>query len=275
MNLPKSELSVAADFIRAQRPDFQPSLGLVLGSGLGGVVDAITILEAIPYEQIPSFPRSTVEGHQGRLVLGTLEGVAVAVMQGRVHLYEGYPPQQVIFPVRVLSALGVKTLIVTNAAGSVNPVFEAMELMVLRDHLNLTGTNGLLGPNDATLGPRFPDMSAAYDPVLRQMAHEVAQEQGIVLREGVYAGLLGPSYETPAEVRMLGILGADAVGMSTVLEVIAARHAGMRVLGLSAISNKGAGLSPTPLSHDEVKAAGDAMQSMTTKLIRGVVARLA
>jgi purine-nucleoside phosphorylase len=268
-------LGRAVDFIRATVSELVPRVGIVLGSGLGGLVDAIDQEGSIAYTDIPGFPASTVEGHGGQLVIGHLAGLPVAVMQGRVHMYEGYSPQAVVFPVRVLVRLGATALVITNAAGGVNPDFEERELMVIRDHLNLTGRNPLVGPNDLALGPRFPDMSDAYDPELRQLAHEVAEEQGLRLREGVYAGLLGPSYETPAEVRMLGILGADAVGMSTVTEVIAARHMGARVLGISCISNKGAGLSSHPLSHDEVKAAGQAVQAQMIGLIQGVAASLA
>jgi purine-nucleoside phosphorylase len=201
--------------------------------------------------------------------------VPVAVMQGRVHLYEGYPVHAVVFPTRVLVALGANPLIITNAAGCLNLAFQPREIMMLTDHLNLTGTNPLLGPNDPSLGPRFPDLSVAYDLELRAMAKHVAAERGVTLREGVYAGLLGPSYETPAEVRMLKTLGADAVGMSTVLETIAARHMGARVLGFSCLSNLAAGISPVPLTHEEVKEAADAVAADLAALVRGVVARLA
>lgn len=265
----------AVDFIRQSISPLVPRVGIVLGSGLGALVDVVDTEAVVPYGDIPGFPRSTVEGHSGKLVLGTLGGLPVAVMAGRVHLYEGYSPQAVVFPVRVLVRLGASTLIVTNAAGSVNPEFDEREIMLISDHLNMTGTNPLHGPNDLALGPRFPDMSDTYDPELRQIARGVAEERGLHLREGVYAGLLGPSYETPAEVRMLGVLGADAVGMSTVAEVIAARHMGARILGISCISNKGAGLSSHPLSHEEVKASGRALQDQVIALIRGVVENLA
>lgn len=261
----------AVDFVRARLPGFRPQLGVVLGSGLGGFAAALKELHAVPYAEIPGFPRSTVEGHSGRLVLAEHRGIPVVVMQGRVHLYEGYSAQAVVFPVRVLVRLGAGQLIVTNAAGSVNPAYDEREVMLISDHLNLTGHNALYGPNDASLGPRFPDMSEAYDRALRATARKVAEGLGLKVQEGVYAGLLGPSYETPAEIRMLGRLGADAVGMSTVNEVIAARHLGAKVLGISAISNKGAGLSKGPLSHEEVKAAGDAMQSALTSLLLGFI----
>ncbi|MBK6684828.1 MAG: purine-nucleoside phosphorylase [Deltaproteobacteria bacterium] len=261
----------AVAFVRSRLAGFVPRIGVVLGSGLGGFASALTERAAISYADIPGFPRSTVEGHSGRLLLAEHQGVPLVVMQGRVHLYEGYPAQAVVFPVRVLVRLGAQILIVTNAAGSVNPAYDEREVMLLTDHLNLTGTNALYGPNEATFGPRFPDMSEAYDRGLREKAKGVAGRLGLKVQEGVYAGLLGPSYETPAEIRMLGRLGADAVGMSTVNEVIAARHLGAKVLGISAISNKGAGLSKGPLSHDEVKAAGDAMQSSLTGLLLGTI----
>lgn len=261
----------AVAFVRSRLPGFAPRIGVVLGSGLGGFASALTERAAVPYAEIPGFPRSTVEGHSGRLLLAEHQGVPLVVMQGRVHLYEGYAAQAVVFPVRVLVRLGAQTLIVTNAAGSVNPAYDEREVMLLSDHLNLTGTNALYGPNEASFGPRFPDMSEAYDRGLREKAKGVAARLGLKVQEGVYAGLLGPSYETPAEIRMLGRLGADAVGMSTVNEVIAARHLGAKVLGVSAISNKGAGLSKGPLSHEEVKAAGDAMQSSLTGLLLGTI----
>jgi purine-nucleoside phosphorylase len=262
------------DFVRTAVPTFMPRVGLVLGSGLGAVVDAMQVAKKLRYREVPGFAESTVEGHDGELVLGTLDGVPVACMRGRVHMYEGYDPRDVVFPTRVLVRLGCSSLVITNAAGGVNPDWDERQLMLIDDHLNLTGKNPLLGPNDDALGPRFPDMSDAYDPEYREIMLEVAEELGIGLRQGVYAGLLGPSYETPAEVRMLHILGADAVGMSTVLEVIAARHMGARVLGLSCISNKAAGLADQPLSHEEVKEAADAMAGQITALVRGFVKRV-
>ena len=264
----------AVDFVSHATPGFSPKVGLILGSGLGAVVDAIQIVKRFRYQDVPSFPESTVEGHEGELVLGELDGVPVACMRGRVHLYEGYDPRDVVFPTRVLVRLGCSSLVVTNAAGGINAAFGDRELMLITDHLNLTGRNPLLGPNDDALGPRFPDMSDAYDPEYRELANDVAEELGMPIREGVYAGLLGPSYETPAEIRMLGVLGADAVGMSTVLEVIAARHMGARVLGISCISNKAAGMTDQPLTHEEVKAAADAMASHLSQLVRGFVKRL-
>lgn len=263
------------EYIQKNVSSLKPRVGIVLGSGLGGLVDAMKIDGSAPYSEIPGFMSSTVSGHAGRLVLGTLEGVPVAVMQGRVHLYEGYPVSSVVYPARVLVRLGANPLLITNAAGCLNVDFQARELMLISDHLNLTGTNPLLGKNDPDLGVRFPDMSVAYDLELRNLAKQVAAEKKIVLREGVYAGLLGPSYETPAEVRMLKILGADAVGMSTVLETIAVRHMGARVLGFSCLSNMAAGISPHPLTHEEVKEAADAVAADLMALVRGVVVRLA
>lgn len=273
-NVDPGALARAVEHIRREVSSVVPEIGIVLGSGLGAFVDAIDVSGSIPYSEVPGFPRSTVEGHAGRLVLGHLGGVPVAVMQGRVHLYEGYPAREVVFPTRVLVRLGARSLIVTNAAGCLNTRFAAKEIMLISDHLNLTGTNPLLGPNDDTLGPRFPDMSEAYDRGLCQLAREVARDAGVVLREGVYAGLLGPTYETPAEIRMLRTMGADAVGMSTVCEVIAARHLGARVLGLSCLSNMAAGISPVPLSHAEVKEAADAIQQDLSRLVGGIVKRL-
>jgi purine-nucleoside phosphorylase len=272
---PSVAIQAAVDAITARVPGFSPAIGLVLGSGLGAVVHRMEILRAIPYAEIPSFPISTVEGHHGELVLGRLGGVDVACMRGRVHLYEGYAPSEVVFPARVLIRLGASTLVVTNAAGAINAEWSERDVMLITDHINLTGRNPLSGPNDDALGPRFPDMSDAYDREYREIASDVAEDLGIELREGVYVGLLGPSYETPAEIRMLGILGGDAVGMSTVLEVIAARHMGARVLGISCISNMAAGLAEQPLSHEEVKAAADAVQSQITSLIEGFASRVA
>lgn len=264
----------AVDWIHEHLGRPEPRVGIVLGSGLGGLVEAMKVEAVTAYDQIPGFPSSTVDDHEGRLVFGTLEAVPVAVMQGRVHLYEGYSPGAVVFPIRVLVRLGARTIVLTNASGSVNPAFSAHEIMLISDHLNLTGQSPLVGPNDLALGPRFPDMSTAYDLELRQAAREVGADVGLPLREGVYAGLLGPAYETPAEIRMLRTLGADAVGMSTVLEVIAARHMGARVLGISCITNQGAGLSEEPLSHEDVKEAGLALQSQLIELVSGVLTSL-
>lgn len=258
---------------------YRPKVGLILGSGLNPLAEEVEPADRIPYQDIPHFPVPSVEGHVGQLVLGPLAGDPVMIMQGRVHFYEGYPIQQVVFPVRVMQVMGVKTLIVTNAAGGLSPAFRPGDLMLISDHINLigmTGNNPLFGPNDPTLGPRFPDMSQAYDPELRSVARQVARDEGIPLHEGIYAGLAGPSFETPADVRFLRIIGADAVGMSTVPEVTVARHGGMRVLGVSGISNV-ALAEATPgqeASHEEVLAAGAVMVPRLTALLKGVLAGL-
>lgn len=274
----REQYEEAADYIR-QRTVHRPRVGLVLGSGLNALAEAVEGAATIPYQEVPHFPTTTVMGHVGRLILGRLEGVPVITMQGRAHFYEGYPMQQIVFPIRVMQVLGVETLIVTNAAGGLNPAFRPGDLMLIADHLNLpgmAGLNPLVGPNDPTLGPRFPDMSQAYDPSLRHLARQVAREQGIPLHEGVYVGLGGPSFETPAEIRFLRLIGADAVGMSTVSEVTVARHGGLRVLGISGISNVATG-EPTAgqeTSHEEVLAAGQQIVPRLTALVRGVLARM-
>ncbi|MBN1137825.1 MAG: purine-nucleoside phosphorylase [Anaerolineae bacterium] len=275
----QAQYQEAASYIR-QRARRRPQVGLVLGSGLNPLADDVQAAEPIPYHDIPHFPQPTVEGHVGRLLLGQLAGAAVMVMQGRVHFYEGYPMQQVVFPIRVMQVLGIETLIVTNAAGGLNPAFRAGELMLIADHINLmgmAGLNPLLGPNDPELGPRFPDMSQAYDPELRRLAHQVAREGNIPLHEGVYIGLGGPSFETPADIRFLRLIGADAVGMSTVPEVTVARHGGLRVLGVSGISNVlHAEAQPgQATSHEEVLLAGQQIVPRLMALILGVLARLA
>lgn len=263
----------AADAIRG-KTEAVPEIGLILGSGLGVLGDHVEAAVAIPYAEIPHFPLSTVEGHVGELLIGRLAGRTVAMMRGRFHMYEGYGPELTAFPVRVMKALGVKTLVVTNAAGGINTSFEPGDLMLITDHLNLTGRNPLIGPNDDELGPRFPDMSEAYSRRLRAVAAETARKQGFMLREGVYAGLLGPSYETPAEIRMLRTLGADAVGMSTVAEVIAARHIGLEVLGISCISNMAAGILDQPLSHDEVMETTERVKARFLALVTGIIPQL-
>lgn len=241
----------AASFLK-EKYTKAPKVGLILGSGLGVLADEITEPVKIPYNEIPDFPVSTVEGHAGQLVFGDLNGVSVVAMQGRFHYYEGYSFEKVTFPVRVMKELGVETLIVTNAAGGVNETFTPGDLMLISDHINNMGSNPLIGRNDSKLGVRFPDMSEAYSKDLRKRAKEIAQELNINVKEGVYVGNTGPTYETPAEVRMLRVLGGDAVGMSTVPEVIVARHAGLRVLGISCISNMAAGILDQPLNHEEV-----------------------
>lgn len=248
-----------------------PEVGLILGSGLGVLADTLEERVTIPYGDIPHFPVSTVEGHAGELLIGMAGGRPVVMMSGRFHLYEGYSPDTVTFPVRVMKAMGVRQLLVTNSAGGINTRFKPGDLMLITDHLNLTGQNPLAGPNEARLGPRFPDMSEAYSKRLRNVAREAAGQLGIELREGVYAGLLGPSYETPAEIRMLRQLGADAVGMSTVLEVIAARHAGLEVLGISCITNMAAGILDQPLSHDEVVETAARVRETFLELVRAII----
>lgn len=267
-------MNAAADAIR-KADDRIPAVALVLGSGLGAYADTLENKTTIPYDQIPGFPSSTVTGHAGQLVIGEVDGLVVVAMQGRVHLYEGHGPQVITLPVRALYLLGAKTLIITNAAGGLNPSYTQGDLVAISDHLNLTHTNPLLGHNLDELGPRFPDMTTAYDPELRKIAVKVARNQGVTLKSGVYAGLLGPSYETPAEIRMLASIGADLVGMSTVCEVIAARHAGMRVLGISCVTNLAAGISQTELDHGEVKEVATRVRSTFQSLINGVLKRLA
>ncbi|KFN09485.1 purine nucleoside phosphorylase I, inosine and guanosine-specific [Paenibacillus macerans] len=263
----------AADYIRS-RAAHTPKVGLILGSGLGVLADHIEQPVTIAYKDIPYFPQSTVEGHAGELLIGTIQGTAVVLMKGRFHMYEGYGPELTAFPVRVMKELGVSTLLVTNAAGGVNTSYSPGDLMLISDHINLTGKNPLIGPNDGELGPRFPDMSQAYSRRLRETARQVAGEKGVPLQEGVYAGLLGPSYETPAEIRMLHTLGADAVGMSTVSEVIVARHAGLEVLGISCISNMAAGILDQPLSHAEVMETTDRVREKFLSLVLAIIPKM-
>jgi len=259
------------------RSDLRPVAGVVLGSGLGRFAELLEKATAIPYAEIPEFPTSSVPGHTGRMVLGELPTpagpVPVAVLQGRAHAYEGFPAEEVVFGVRVLGRLGVSTLWLTNAAGGVNPAYQPGDLVRITDHLNLTGQNPLSGPNPDLLGPRFPDMSAAYDPGMGALLEEEARRLGIPLAAGVYAGLPGPSYETPAEIRMLARLGADLVGMSTVHEVIAARHMGLRTAALSLVTNMAAGLSPTPLSHGEVQRVGAERGEQVALILAGAIVR--
>lgn len=251
-----------------------PRVGIVLGSGLGGLVERMAPTKSVPYQHVPHWPPSSVEGHAGVLHRGKLAGVPIVALAGRAHLYEGHDADAVAFAVRVLARAGVRVMILTNAAGGLNPSWPPGTLMVIDDHLNLTGRNPLVGPNDPALGPRFPDMSAVYAPHLRQMADEVAAARGITVTHGVYAGLLGPSYETPAEVRALASLGASAVGMSTVLEAIALRHVDVDVLGISCITNLAAGLGPGLLSHAEVAAAATSAGAVFADLLEGIVERL-
>jgi len=248
-----------------------PHVAVVLGSGLGDFVDSLSDARSLSFSEVPHMPASGVAGHAGRLWSGTLAGRRVIVMQGRVHLYEGHAPADVVFGVRLMLRLGAQVLVVTNAAGGIGQGFSPGMLACIEDHINLTGRSCLEGPNEPQLGPRFPDMTRAYDPALIALAKQVADEQGIPLLRGVYAGVLGPSYETPAEIRMLRTLGADLVGMSTVQEVIAARHAGTRVLGLSCVTNYAAGLSPERLDHADVQRQGAAAASTLCRLVAGVI----
>lgn len=242
--------------VRADSP-MVPALGLVLGSGLGGLADEISASVEIPFEDMPGWPAPSVPGHSGRLILGSLRGLPVVCLRGRLHMYEGLSERLVVEPVLLMGRLGAPIVLLTNASGGVEPSFDAGTLMVMRDHINLTGRNPLTGPNDDALGPRFPDMSAVWDAELRERIHAAGRAEDVALTEGVYLGLTGPTYETPAEVRMIRGLGADAVGMSTVMEAMAANWAGIRVCGVSLVTNPGAGLSPNPLTHAEVVAAAD------------------
>ncbi|HEX8559024.1 MAG TPA: purine-nucleoside phosphorylase [Pyrinomonadaceae bacterium] len=263
----------AARFIRS-RAGSDVRVALVLGSGLGAFADEMEGAEAVPYAEIPGFARPTVEGHAGRLVVGQVGGVGVAAMQGRFHFYEGRTLEEVTFPVRVLGLLGARSLVLTNAAGGLNNAYEQGSLVLISDHLNLMGTNPLLGGNDARFGPRFPDMTEVYDREYQEAAVGEAREMGLELRRGVYAALTGPSYETPAEIRMLRLLGADAVGMSTVPEALVARHMGLRVLGLSCITNMAAGVLDKPINHEEVIETGERVRETFAELLRRVIPKL-
>jgi purine-nucleoside phosphorylase len=268
-----NELTQAADYVRS-KSSLAPQVGVILGSGLGDVVDAIDIETAISYGDIPGARASTVMGHQGRLILGHAKGVPVAVMQGRVHYYEGYEMDEVMFLSRMLGRLGVKKLVVTNAAGGVNTSYQAGDLMIISDHINFMGVNPLRGKNVDDLGLRFPDMTEAYPESLRQVARDVAAEIGLEIKEGVYLALSGPTYETPAEIRAFRVLGADAVGMSTVPEVIAASHMQIPVLGISCITNMAAGILKQKLHHQEVMDTTARVQKQFTALVLGILARL-
>ncbi len=273
-----SDYDATVQFIH-QKTNYRPEVALILGSGLGSLADSVESPDIIPYHELPNWPLSTVIGHSGRLVLGKLEGHEVMVMQGRAHFYEGYSMAAVTYPIRVMQRMGIKTLIVTNAAGGINPDYRPGDLMLIQDHLNLPGMAGhhpLRGPNDETLGSRFPGMTDGYERGLRKLAKAVAQEAGIALHEGVYAFVAGPSFESPAEIRMLHTLGADAVGMSTAPEVVVANHGGMRVLGISGISNmtiSNPDTDETP-NHEEVLEAGKTIVPKLITLIRGILQRL-
>jgi purine-nucleoside phosphorylase len=279
--------SDAAGFILA-RTALRPRIGIVLGSGLGAFAGQLADAAAIPFAEIPHFPQSTVPGHSGRLVVGTVAGVPVAVMQGRVHAYEGYSSDEVTFPVRVLGSAGIAQLILTNAAGGINPAYRQGQLVLLSDHINFSGRNPVAGPNDDRFGPRFFDMSEAYSARLRRLAHEVSHSMdgslhpadaghpaGFRFDEGVYLSVLGPSFETPAEIRAFRALGADLVGMSTVQETIAARHMGIEVMGISCVTNMAAGIQEQPLSHEEVMETGKAAEALLAGLLMRLVPMMA
>jgi purine-nucleoside phosphorylase len=275
------EVSEAAAFLRSKLGSLSPRIGIVLGSGLGAVADAVTDPVVIPYAQIPHFPQSTVEGHSGRIVAGLLNNVPVVVLQGRVHFYEGYTPQQVTFPMRVLGAFGIQSVILTNAAGGIQKGYRLGQLVALSDHINLMGWNPLVGPNESRFamrpgaGLRFFDMTEAYSMALRTLAQEAAKDEGFALAEGVYLAVSGPSYETPAEIRAFRTLRATLVGMSTVPETIVARHMGIEVLGLSCVTNIAAGLGATPLSHQEVFETGRMVEHRLARLLQRLMPRIA
>jgi purine-nucleoside phosphorylase len=269
-----SAVDDAVERIR-EATELEPQVGVVLGSGLGGLADELVDRVEVPYEEIPGWPLSTAVGHAGLLVVGTIDGVGVAALKGRAHLYEGVPADRAVFGVRVLARLGVRTLVVTNAAGAINTGFRPGQLVLISDHVNLLGTSPLVGPNDDSLGPRFPDMSEAYDPDLRGRAHEAAAELGIELGEGVYGAWLGPQFETPAEIRFMRAVGCDLAGMSTVPEVIAARHQGLRCLGVSVVTNMAAGVVEGRLDHAAVLSVGAEAQPRLTALLRSLLPALA
>jgi purine-nucleoside phosphorylase len=254
--------------------DVRPAIGLVLGSGLGAFADELTERTDIPYADIPGWPHSTAVGHAGKLIIGKLGELDVAVMAGRAHLYEGYSMQQVTYGVRVLQSIGARAMVFTNAAGGINLALERGGLVLISDHINLQGTNPLVGPNDESLGPRFPDMSEAYSRAYRETAKTVATELCITIAEGVYAAMLGPSYETPAEIRYLRAIGADVVGMSTVPEVIVANHMGMKVLGISCVTNMAAGILPQKINHEEVLETGAMVRDTLVKFLKALLPRL-
>jgi purine-nucleoside phosphorylase len=278
-----SSSAPGGEFSRAERAakyilsktKLRPKIALVLGSGLGAFADELAGATKIPYQKIPGFPHSTAVGHAGRLVIGKVGNVEVAAMQGRVHAYEGYSPREVVFPMRVLGGLGIKSAILTNAAGGIDLNYKQGALVVIRDHINLQSTNPLIGPNDERFGPRFPDMSQAYAKPYREIALAEAKRLGIELPEGVYAALSGPSYETPAEIRYLRTIGADLVGMSTVPETIVARHMGIRVLGISCVTNMAAGILDQPINHAEVMETGERVKAHFIALLRAVIPRIA
>ena len=264
----------AAAFLLSQTP-LRPKIGLVLGSGLGAFADELNEAARVPYAQVPSFPRSTAVGHAGQMVIGKAGDVPVVVMQGRVHLYEGYSASEVVFPARVLGRMGIRALILTNAAGGINLEYKQGALVVLTDHINLQGQNPLVGPNDERFGPRFPDMTHAYYKPYRVLALEAARKLGKTIHEGVYAALLGPSYETPAEIRYLRTIGADLVGMSTIPEVIVARQMGIKILAISCVTNMAAGILDKPLNHEEVLETGRRVQADFVALLKALLPGIA
>jgi purine-nucleoside phosphorylase len=266
-------VSDAAQFIQSKITQY-PKVAVVLGSGLGAFADTLDKAQSIPYSDIPGWPPSTAIGHAGKLVIGNIDGLPVAALAGRAHLYEGYTPQQSVYGIRVLGKLGVRSVVLTNAAGGVNASFGPGQLVLISDHINLMGQNPLTGANDDSLGPRFPDMSEAWSKSYRQAARDAARELGLDLPEGVYAALAGPSYETPAEIRYLRAIGADLVGMSTALEAIAANHMGMKVLGISCVTNFAAGVTDQKLDHKEVLAVGERVKGAMVELLRRVLPRL-
>jgi purine-nucleoside phosphorylase len=267
------KLNAAQTYIR-RKVNNLPELGIILGSGLGGFAQIIEDKVTIPYGDIPSFPVSTVEGHKGQLVFGKVQGKSIVAMQGRFHYYEGYNMKKVTFPVRVMQALGIKGLIVTNAAGGINSAFNPGDLILIKDHINMMGDNPLRGANLSDFGPRFPDMSQAYDPEWRKKALALAQEMGISSQEGIYAAMSGPSYESPAEIRFLRTIGADLVGMSTAPEVIVANHGGMRVLGISCVTNMAAGILDQRLSHAEVMETAERIEKQFVRFVEALVKTL-
>lgn len=263
----------AADAIR-KRLKTSPKIGVVLGSGLGSLAEEVKDRTEIPYGEIPGFQVSTVPGHAGRLVGGSFAGKDVLMMQGRLHFYEGHSVKDLVFPIRVMKLLGVETLILTNACGGVNKHFQAGDFMIISDYINYAGQNPLIGPNEDSFGPRFPDMSETFNPALRALARRVSDQEGIEIKEGTYMWFTGPTFETPAEIRMASVLGADAVGMSTVPEAIAAHHCGIKVLGISCVTNMAAGLQAQKLSHEEVNETAARVKPLFEKLIRGIVSQI-
>ncbi len=268
-----NKIKESVDYINKKTKD-KPEVALILGSGLGVLAEEIKNKTELPYEDIPNFPVSTVKGHAGQLVLGELEGKKVVAMQGRFHYYEGYDMSYITFPVRVMKFLGAETLLVTNSAGGANSHFNVGDFMLIDDHINLTGTNPLIGPNEDELGPRFPDMSDTYNDTLIELAERVAVEKGITVKKGVYVGYSGPTYETPAEIKMAQRLGGDAVGMSTVPEAIVANHMGMDIIGVSCITNMAAGILPQPLGHEEVIETTKRVKPKFIELVRGIIEEL-